>query len=272
VTEGPHIRPAGGGNPGPRRLSHAGTKGFGLGVPPGPQQLHPDAPLVTRGSAARPLEEHSWLRPGRLVAVGVLLFVVVAGFSAGIASDWNFPGYRATWHFLNFYTGVFALVALSVSVMIGLAATDQLVLTPRQRILAQAIHRAAAFTALAMLFIHIVCKLGTARIQFVATFVPFLAAHRSEAVGLGVIAAYLMIVVSVVGIIRGRFATGHRPWVWRAVHALAYLAWPFAIIHGLLSGRSAAGWVQLSYVLCVLLVLLALPTRLVTRARAGRRQ
>lgn len=250
-------------------LSHAGTSGFGLGA------QSPRQPFATPAQPQPPPPTHTtdpaWLRPSRLVPMGVALFVVVAVISAGLASGWNAPGYRASGNFLNFYTGVFALVSLSISVMIGLSATDRLVMAPRHRVLAQAVHRAAAFTAVSMMVVHAACKLGDGHIGLVDTAVPFLAQRRPAVVGLGVVAAYLMIVVCVSGIIRGRFAAGHRPWVWRTVHALAYAAWPAAIVHGLLSGRSAASWVTLSYVLCVLMVVLALPTRLVTRARAGRR-
>lgn len=173
---------------------------------------------------------------------------------------------------MNFYTGVFALVALSVSVMIGLAAADQLVLAPRQRVLAQAIHRAAAFTAVSMLVVHIICKVVAGKAQLIDAFVPFLAQQRALAVGLGTIAAYLMIVVTASGIIRARFAERTRPWLWRTMHGVAYVSWPVAIIHGLDSGRPAAGWVTLSYIFCVLAVGLALPTRLITKVRAGRQK
>ncbi len=249
-----------------RRLLHEGTSGFGLGVPA------PRAPVAPPPAAQPPpavaTPRSGWTQPNTVIPLGVTSVVVAALVAAGIAAGAMQP----VWHFLNFYTGVFALVALSVSVMIGLAAADQLVLAPRQRLLAQAVHRAAAFTAVAMLVVHIICKVIADRATAIDAFVPFLNAHRTFAVGLGTLAAYLMIAVTASGIVRARFAGRTRPWLWRTLHAVAYVSWPVAIIHGLAAGRSAAGWVTLSYIFCVLAVALALPARLVTRARAGRQR
>lgn len=58
-------------------------------------------------------------------------------------------------HFMLFYAGVFALIALTASVGVGLIATDRVALTPGGRIAAQAAHRAASFAAFAFLAIHI---------------------------------------------------------------------------------------------------------------------
>src|SRR5262245_58695311 len=46
--------------------------------------------------------------------------------------------------FLEYYSGVFSLVALSLTVMGGIVATDRLVLLVRHRVLMQAVHRATA--------------------------------------------------------------------------------------------------------------------------------
>ncbi len=102
--------------------------------------------------------------------------------------------------------------------------------------------------------------------------VPFVGG-RGLYVGLGTIAALLMVGVLWTGIIRARFADIGPKWVWRALHSMAYVSWPFAIFHGLLAGRAPAGWVSLSYFLCVVLVVVALLVRLsVTLQRRSREQ
>jgi len=88
-----------------------------------------------------------------------------------------------------------------------------------------------------------------------------MASHRVVFIGLGTIAANLMIVIAWTGVIRGRFAGSAHPGIWRALHASAYLAWPFALVHGLESGRPAKTWVTVSYVACVVFVVLALLVR-----------
>jgi hypothetical protein len=169
---------------------------------------------------------------------------------------------RAVYGFLEFYSGVFSLVALSISVMVGLVATDRIVLLVRHRVLLQAVHRAMATTAMVFLGVHIFTKIVEGHASVIDVVVPFLASHRVVYVGLGTIASYLMILVTWTGIIRGRFAGSAHPGLWRALHASAYFSWVFALFHGLESGRHAKTWVTVSYVVCVIAVGLALLVRL----------
>jgi DMSO/TMAO reductase YedYZ heme-binding membrane subunit len=196
------------------------------------------------------------------VLVVAAVFVVAAGLLIPIVA--------AIARFLDFYAGVFALVALSVSVMVGLLATDQLVLTSRQRLLAQAVHRAVAFVAVATLLTHVLSQVLRHRIGVIDAIVPFEALDSRFAIGLGTFACYLMIMIAVTGIVRGRFAAGTRPWLWRGLHCLAYVAWPLAIAHGLTAGRSPAGWVTTSYGLCVAAVATMVIVRFLPRPRPGR--
>ena len=57
--------------------------------------------------------------------------------------------------FLEYYAGVFTLVSLSITVMVGLIATDRMVLSIPHRILLQAAHRGTALTSMAFLGVHI---------------------------------------------------------------------------------------------------------------------
>jgi hypothetical protein len=53
----------------------------------------------------------------------------------------------ALMRFMLFYAGVFALIALTASVGVGVAATDRAIMSAGGRIAAQAAHRAASFAA-----------------------------------------------------------------------------------------------------------------------------
>jgi DMSO/TMAO reductase YedYZ heme-binding membrane subunit len=166
-----------------------------------------------------------------------------------------------------FYSGVLALVALTTAVGVGIVATDRIVMTPGHRVIAQAVHRAVSFGALAFLITHIVLEILAHRSHVIDAFVPFLAEGRRFYIGLGTIASDLVVVLIITGIARGRFAS-RRPWTWRAIHSVAYLAWPFAIVHGLLAGRRAHPYVDWSYGACVALVALALMIRFVATIRS----
>jgi hypothetical protein len=142
--------------------------------------------------------------------------------------------------------------------MCGLLATERLILKIRHRVLAQAVHRAAAVVATAMLAAHISVKVMNGLAQPLNIVVP-----DGGAIGLGTIAAELMVLVMITGMVRARFAVRGKTWMWRSMHVLAYIAWPTAIVHGLITGRAAANWVVLSYVMSVVLVVLALVTRMI---------
>ncbi|BCJ60924.1 hypothetical protein [Micromonospora endophytica] len=178
--------------------------------------------------------------------------------------------YAMGFFFTEFFAGVVALVALSITVMMGLLSTDRLVLMIRHRVLLQSAHRATGILGVSGLVFHVITKLTTGRAGVTDVAVPFVGG-RGLYVGLGTIAALLMVGVLWTGIIRARFADIGPKWVWRALHSMAYVSWPFAIFHGLGAGRAPAGWVSLSYFLCVVLVVVALMVRLsVTLQRRSR--
>lgn len=194
-----------------------------------------------------------------VLVVGGIISALVAGAFAVTG-----PGIallHRVFHFLEFYCGVASLVALSLTVMIGLAAIDRTLLQVRHRVLLQGAHRALASTALFCLGVHIATKVVEGHAGLLDVVVPFLAAHRPLWVGLGTLAGYLMVGVTVTGVVRGRFAGTSRVWLWRVLHCAAYLCWPVSLLHGLNAGRPAKGWVTASYLLCLLVVGLGLLAR-----------
>jgi len=162
------------------------------------------------------------------------------------------------------YSGVFALVALTAAVMAGLIATDRLVVRPAGRLVFQSVHRALSLAAVGLLVSHVLLEVLAHRSRAIDAVVPFLASGRTLYLGLGTLASDLVLLIVFTGVARRKFAT---QWAttWRAVHVTAYLGWPLAILHGLLSGRSAKPYVDWSYGACVAAVALALLIRLVTR-------
>ncbi len=173
----------------------------------------------------------------------------------------------AVQRFMLFYSGVVALVALTAAVGVGIVAADRIVMTPSRRVVAQAVHRAVSLAALAFLVTHIVLEILAHRSHVIDAFIPFLARGRTLYIGLGTVASDLVILLIVTGIARGRFAN-RWPWTWRAIHLIAYLCWPLAIVHGLLAGRTPKPYVDWSYGACLAAVSLALVVRLVATLRS----
>ena len=173
--------------------------------------------------------------------------------------------------FLLYYAGVFALLALTAVVVVGLAGTDRIVLTPGGRIAGQTVHRALALVAVIALATHVVLEIAAGRSHVVDAFVPFEAHSRTLYIGLGTVASDIVLLIAVTSVIRGRFAT-RWPLAWRLIHVSSYAVWLLSIVHGLLAGRTARPYVDWSYGACVVLVGIALAIRLATARRLpGRR-
>ncbi|MGS2615903.1 hypothetical protein ACVCAH_15470 [Micromonospora sp. LZ34] len=204
-------------------------------------------------------------------AVAVLTVSAIAALWAGtMLTGAGQTAYAYGFFFTEFFAGVIALVAMSLTVMLGLLATDRLVLLIRHRVLLQSAHRATGILAVAGLFFHVLTKVATGRAAGTDAIVPFVGGGGLY-VGLGTVAGLLMVSVLWTGIVRARFAGVGPKWLWRTLHSAAYVSWPFAILHGLNAGRPAAPWVMFSYLACLLLVVLALLVRVsVTVGRRSR--
>ncbi|WP_433064398.1 hypothetical protein [Dactylosporangium sp. CS-033363] len=214
---------------------------------------------LTRSSReGRPPKRRRWPATIAILAAGALL----------AAAGYTHVGRLATAYVfvvLHFYAGVVALVALSLTVMIGLASTDRLLLAIGQRVLLQTVHRATAILAMAALGVHIAVKVLEAHAALGDAVIPFFSQGRSLFIGFGTIAAYLMLITYWSGLARSRLTGKVRPWVWRLLHGCAYLSWPIAMLHGLNAGRQAATWVAVSYLAGLVLVGIGLIVRIMSR-------
>ncbi|MFG1999899.1 hypothetical protein ACGFNU_12200 [Spirillospora sp. NPDC048911] len=192
----------------------------------------------------------------RVLVVGSIAVLVGAATPAGasVAGDVQ--------RFLSFYAGVFALLAMTTSVVTGLLATDRLILRIQHRVWAQGMHRAASLLAVTFLIAHFMVKVLSGLAAPSQIVIP-----TAGPIGVGTVALDLMIVIVVTGLLRRRFAFGSKPWVWRSMHAVAYASWPLSIWHGLTAGRPAANWVTLSYLMCAGAVSLGLITRMIVGIR-----
>ncbi|MET8976101.1 cytochrome b/b6 domain-containing protein [Streptomyces sp. NPDC004539] len=176
-----------------------------------------------------------------------------------------------TWlqDFVNFGAGVLALVSLTCSVIWGLVAQDRLILNTRQRIMAQGIHRVTAVASIAFLLVHISIKVALGHTALIGALIPFSLGFTGIGglIGLGSLAALLMIFVGVTGALRNQFAspaaTAAR---WRMMHMMAYPALCAALIHGLFAGRAAKPFFMMSYQLCLVGVIAALALRAAPRS------
>ncbi|MFF1560674.1 hypothetical protein [Streptomyces sp. NPDC058279] len=221
------------------------------------------AAAAGRRAVRRPplLSAPGGLHPGALSAAALAgLVALTVAVRAGALSR--------LWDFLDYGAGVLSLVSLTSTVLWGLAATDRTLLASGHRLVAQGVHRGLAVAGLAFLALHIWIKIARAHTGAASAVLPFADPDRPVLIGLGTLAGYLFVAVAVSGAARSAFATKGRSLWWRALHVGAYPAWGASLVHGLKSGRVAAGWVTVAYGLCLAGVAAVLVIRLRARLRA----
>ncbi|WP_425575567.1 hypothetical protein [Streptomyces gobitricini] len=166
---------------------------------------------------------------------------------------------------LDFTTGVLSLVSLTASVAWGLIAQDRLLLSTRNRLLAQAVHRTTAVASLGFLLLHATVKVSLGHVELIGALVPFGlgVTGTSGLIGFGSLAGLLMVIAASTGAARSALAgRGSVAARWRPLHMLAYPAWCCALVHGLYAGRPAATWVTAMYCLALAGVACAVSLRL----------
>ncbi|MDX2696701.1 ferric reductase-like transmembrane domain-containing protein [Streptomyces ipomoeae] len=170
--------------------------------------------------------------------------------------------------FLDFGAGVLSLVSLTCSVLWGLVAQDRTLLSVRQRIIGQAVHRTTAIASVAFLFLHVTVKLALNHVSAIALFPFALGVTGSGAlIGFGATAGSLMVFVAITGALRSNFASPAPVAArWRAMHMMAYPAWCFALVHGLYAGREAKPIFVILYSLGLVAVAAALLLRAAPRS------
>lgn len=144
--------------------------------------------------------------------------------------------------FISRGSGLVLLVLFTVVVVLGTATRLGWAPSRWPRFVAAELHRSLALFTVALLGLHVVTAIADpyVPIGWAATAIPFLSPYRTAAIGLGTLAVDLGGAVLLTSLVRNRL--GLR--AWRAVHWLAFLAWPAAFGHALSAGGDLRiGWV-----------------------------
>jgi methionine sulfoxide reductase heme-binding subunit len=144
-------------------------------------------------------------------------------------------GSQGLW-FVSRASGLALLAVFSAVIVLGVAA--RLGSAPRRwpRFVFSELHRTLALFSVAFLALHVLTAIldPFVSIGWAAIAVPFASGYRTLAIGLGTLAVDFGGAVLLTSLVRDRL--GYR--TWRAVHWLAYLAWPAAFVHSLTVGGS----------------------------------
>jgi sulfoxide reductase heme-binding subunit YedZ len=168
-------------------------------------------------------------------------------------------GVTAAWYLAR-GTGVVSLVLLTVVVALGIATRSGRPAFGLPRFAVTAVHRNASLMAVLLLAIHVGTLLidPYAHLKLIDVVLPFAGAYRPLWQGFGTLALDLIVTLVVTSLLRHRI--GLRGW--RAVHWLAYAAWPVALLHALGNGTDAGQlWLRGTAAVCAATVLAAVGWR-----------
>lgn len=163
---------------------------------------------------------------GGLGAVGLL--TLLQSFTATVAQSF--------W-FISRSSGVLAYLLLTLSVLWGLVQSGAILRPTIPPALALGLHNFLSWSALVMAGLHAVVLLGDGYINMglLPLLVPFTAPVQPFWVGLGVIALYLSLLLSLSFYVRKHIGQKN----FRAFHYLTYLAYILVTLHGLGSGTDS---------------------------------
>lgn len=128
-------------------------------------------------------------------------------------------------------TGVVSLILLSLVAILGVLVNRQARLPGLPSFAVTGLHRSLSLLSVVFIAVHIITAIVDpfVSIRAVAIFIPFTSAYQAFWLGLGAVAFDLILALIITGLARARMSRR----LWRAIHWLAYLAWPVALVHGI---------------------------------------
>ncbi|WP_327320260.1 ferric reductase-like transmembrane domain-containing protein [Streptomyces sp. NBC_01235] len=165
--------------------------------------------------------------------------------------------------------GTLALLLLTATVVLGIVSGGRA--SPRRvaRFELGVLHRNLSLLTLVFLVVHVVTAVldPFVHLGWAVSVVPFGASYRPLWLGLGTAGLDLLLAVAVTSGLRRRLGVRR----WKAVHWLAYAAWPLALFHGVGTGTDTRLPLQLwLYAGCAGAAVAAVWWRLLRAAAPGR--
>ena len=149
--------------------------------------------------------------------------------------------------------GIVSLLFLTGVMYLGILGALRWQTRAWPRFATTAFHRNLALLAVAFLGVHVAAAVldPFTGLGPLAALIPFASSYRTFWLGLGVLAVELGAAVLITSLLRRRMSRR----TWRAVHWLAYAAWPLALLHGVGTGTDAAApWMVTLDLACLAIV------------------
>ena len=157
-------------------------------------------------------------------------------------------------------TGVVCLLLFTLVVLLGILVNRQGRLPGLPRFAVTGLHRSLALLAVVFLAIHVLTAMADSyvTIRLAAAIIPFASSYEPVQIGLGAVALDLIAALVITSLLRARMNRR----LWRAVHWLAYAAYPVTVLHSVTSSADLRSGGLLGFTAaCVLSVAAAVAWR-----------
>jgi sulfoxide reductase heme-binding subunit YedZ len=163
--------------------------------------------------------------------------------------------------YLSRSTGLVLLGLLTATLVLGVAIRAGWAPRNWPRFVVADLHRNLSLLAVLLLALHVItAELDPfAPVGWLAVVVPFVSNYRPIWLGLGALSVDMTVAVIATSLLRSRLRLS----TWRAVHWLAYLSWPVALLHSLGTGTDTRlSWAFDYELVCLALVVATMLVRL----------
>jgi predicted ferric reductase len=178
------------------------------------------------------------------IVIGLILFVAVAamtpvGQSLGIflRSLFSVDSIQIWWYVTR-ASGIIAYLLLWFSTILGLAVTSKYLDGMLDRLFTYDFHEFISLLSVAFMLVHVLVLMLDRYMPYslAQILVPFISLYRPFWVGVGVIAFYMVLLVTITFYLRNRIGTR----AFRAIHVISLLGYIGATLHGYYAGTDTA--------------------------------
>lgn len=173
------------------------------------------------------------------------------------------------WWLASRASGLVALAAITVSVVVGLSMAGRAFRRPGLSRVLLAVHEQAALAGLVAIAVHGITLLGDAWLRpgIAGIAVPFVGPHEPLWTGLGIIGGWLAAALGLSFYARARIGAK----LWRRVHRAAIVVYALSVAHTLGSGTDAASpWLRFSVLASAVVVLFLFLVRVLPKDLGAR--
>ena len=174
-----------------------------------------------------------------LVAVGSLIAMTPTGQTIAQFFNWLFAANSIQiWWYVTRASGIIAYLLLWFSMVLGLAVTSKYVDKMLDRMFTYDFHQFISLLSIAFTVLHVLVLMLDRYLPYSLgqILIPFTSPYRPLWVGIGVIAFYVIVLVTVTFYLKRQI--GMRSF--RIIHVLSLVGYLGALLHGIYSGTDTA--------------------------------